>query len=550
MVDLADRTPTSLLVNGENSPVRLQAGVARQMVTTGVVRTFRPDRMVKQLSGLAAWGFTLAGGYAAAAAYSPHRTAIIDSRGERTFREVHTRSHALAGALGERGLRAGDALGVLSRNHAEMVEIMAAASKLGVEAVLFNTGLPAGRIADIAETHQLSALFADPDLADLLEYLPADLPCYSTVDDGMLPARTTVDDLIDSGASTFAKPQSHGRLVVLTSGTSGISKGAVRPHPRGFGTVAAVLSRIPLRMNEVMLIPAPLFHTWGLAALQISTPLRATVILPEHFDARDCLRLIDEFRVTTLIVVPVMVHRILDLPASVRARYDTDSLRVVASCGAPLPGAAVLRFMDTFGDILYNFYGSTEVSWASIADPADLRSAPTTAGRPPLGTKIAVLDDDLRPVPIGATGHIFIGNHMLFDGYTDADPPTETDGMLDTGDVGYLDASGRLFVAGRDDEMIISGGENVFPRPVEEALSHLPQVSEVAVIGVPDREFGWRLAAFIVTRDGFGLDPDMIRTYIRRRLGRFSVPRDVVFLDALPRNATGKILKHALRRTI
>ncbi|WP_067900600.1 AMP-binding protein [Nocardia vaccinii] len=546
IVDLADRAATSILVNGENSSIRLQAGVARQMVATGVVRTLRPDRAIRQLSGLAAWGFTLAGGYAAAAAHSPRRTAIIDGRGERTFREVHTRSHALASALGELGLGAGDAIGVLSRNHAEMVEIMSAASKLGVEAVLFNTGLPAGRIAEIAETQRLAMLFADPDLEDLLGYIPQDLPCYHTIDDGMLPGRTTVEHLIASGTGDFVKPQQHGRLVVLTSGTSGRSKGAVRPHPKGFGTVAAVLSRIPLRMNETMLIPAPLFHTWGLAALQIGTPLRATVVLPEHFDPRDCLRMIAEFRVTTLIVVPVMVHRILDLPASVRAQYDTSSLRVVASCGAPLPGAVVLKFMDAFGDILYNFYGSTEVSWASIADPADLRIAPTTAGRPPLGTKIAVLDDDLRPVPIGATGRIYVGNHMLFDGYTDADPPSETDGMLDTGDVGYLDASGRLFVAGRDDEMIISGGENVFPRPVEEALSHLPQVSEVAVIGVPDREFGQRLAAFVVTRDGFALDPDMIRTYIRRRLGRFSVPRDVVFLDALPRNATGKILKRVL----
>ena len=546
IVDLAGRAATSILVNGENSAIRLQAGVARQMLATGVVRTLRPDRAIRQLSGLATWGFTLAGGYAAADAHSPRRTAIIAGRGERTFREVHTRSHALASALGDLGLCAGDAIGVLSRNHAEMVEIMSAASKLGVEAVLFNTGLPAGRIAEIAENQRLAMLFADPDLEDLLGYLPPDLPCYHTVDDGMLPGRTTVEHLIASGTGEFVKPPEHGRLVVLTSGTSGRSKGAVRPHPKGFGTVAAVLSRIPLRMNETMLIPAPLFHTWGLAALQISTPLRATVVLPEHFDAQDCLRMIAEFRVTTLIVVPVMVHRILDLPASVRAQYDTSSLRVVASCGAPLPGAAVLQFMDSFGDVLYNFYGSTEVSWASIADPADLRIAPTTAGRPPLGTKIAVLDDDLRPVPIGATGHIYIGNHMLFDGYTDADPPSETDGMLDTGDVGYLDASGRLFVAGRDDEMIISGGENVFPRPVEEALSHLPQVSEVAVVGVPDREFGQRLAAFFVTRDGLALDPDMIRTYVRRRLGRFSVPRDVVFLDALPRNATGKILKRLL----
>ncbi|MQY23725.1 2-succinylbenzoate--CoA ligase [Nocardia sp. RB20] len=546
MIDLADRAPTSVLVNGEESSIRLQAGVAKQMLTTGVVRTYRPDRIFRQLSNLSAWGFTLAGGYAAAAAHSPRRTAIIDDRGERTFRQVHTRSHALASAMGELGLGAGDSIGVLSRNHAEMVEIMSAASKLGVDAILFNLGQPAGRIAEIAETTGIAMLFTDPDLEHLLEYLSPDLPCYHTVDDGMLPGRITVENLIASGTGNFTKPREHGRLIVLTSGTSGRAKGAVRPHPKGFGTVAAVLSRIPLRMNETMLIPAPVFHTWGLAALQISTPLRATVILPEHFDAQECLRMIAEFRVSTLIVVPVMVHRILDLPASILARYDTSSLRIVASCGAPLPGATVLRFMDVFGEVLYNFYGSTEVSWASIADPADLRSSPTTAGRAPLGTKIAVLDEDRRPVPIGATGRIFISNHMLFDGYTDADPPPEAEGMLDTGDLGYLDASGRLFVAGRDDEMIISGGENIFPRPVEEVLSHLPQIREVAVLGVADREFGQRLAAFIVTRDGHALDPDMLRTHIRRRLGRFSVPRDIVFVDALPRNATGKVLKRVL----
>ncbi|MCM6778176.1 AMP-binding protein [Nocardia sp. CDC159] len=546
LADVPGGAATSMVVNGEDSPMRLQAEVMRQMVTTGVVRTYRPDRGLKQLGRLAKWGFTLAGGYAAAAAYAPHRPAIVDDRGSRTFAEVHSRSHALASALHEMDIRTGDAIGLLSRNHAEMVEIMIAAGKLGVDVVLLNTGLSAGSIEEIVERNRPAAVFADPELEELIHYLPPELPRFTTVGRPPDPSRATVEDLIATGTTDFRRPPRPGRLIVLTSGTSGSPKGARRPHPKGFGTVAALLSRIPMQMNEAMLIPAPLFHTWGLGALQISTPIRATVVLTERFDAEECLRLVAEHRITTMIVVPVMVNRILDLPTAVRARYDTSSLRVVASCGAPLAGAAVLRFMDTFGDILYNVYGSTEVSWATIADPSDLRISPTTAGRPPLGTKVAVLGPDSRPVPVGATGRIFVGNHMLFDGYTDAAPPGEADGMLDTGDVGYLDATGRLFVAGRDDEMIISGGENVFPRPVEEALSHLPQISEVAVVGVPDREFGQRLAAFVVKRDGFGLDPDMVRNYIRHRLGRFSVPRDVTFLDALPRNATGKILKRTL----
>lgn len=546
VAELIGGTPTAVIINGEDSPVRLHAGVAKQMVASGVVRSYRPDLGLKQIGRLAKWGFSLAGGYAAAAAYSPRRLAVIDDRYSSTFEQVHDRTNALAGAMAALGLGPGSSVGLLCRNHIGMVEVMVAAGKTGADTVLLNTGLPTRQIEEIVHRHGISALFVDSEFDPLVRYLPSGLPQYCTDDRPPGPGRATLEDLIAMRKGTPAKPPRAGRLVVLTSGTSGVPKGARRPHPKGFGTVAALLSRIPLGMNETMLVPSPLFHTWGLAALQISTAIRATVVLSDRFDAEDCLRRIEQHRVTALVVVPVMVNRILDLPAHVRERYDLSSLRIVASCGAPLAGSTVVRFLDSFGDILYNVYGSTEVSWASIADPADLRSSPTTAGRPPLGTKIGVLGPDRRPVPIGMTGRLYVGNHMLFDGYTDATPPDEADGMLDTGDIGYLDAAGKLFVAGRNDEMIISGGENVFPRAVEEALSYLPQVSEVAVVGVPDIEFGQRLAAFVVKRPGSGLDSEMVRNYIRHRLSRFSVPRDVTFLEALPRNATGKILKRTL----
>ncbi|MGI5218197.1 AMP-binding protein [Nocardia sp. CA-290969] len=545
MTDIVRGARTSVVANSDASPVRRNIGVIRQVTTSGVVRT-RAQVAVKQLLSLNKWGFNLAGGYAAGAAYSPDRLAVVDDRGDRTFAEMDQRTTALAGAMATAGFGAGDAIGLLSRNHAGMVETMVAAGKLGVDVALLNAGLAARTIEQIVQRHRLSALFVDGDLEELVQYLHADLPRFNTDLRPPVPDRYTIDDLIEMGENDFRIPAHPGRLIVLTSGTSGIPKGARRPHPKGFGTIAALLSRIPLDMESAMLIPAPLFHTWGLAGLQLSTALRSTVILPERFDAQECLRLVAEHRVATMIVVPTMVNRILDLPPAVRARYDTSSLRHVISCGAPLAGATVLRFMDAYGDILYNVYGSTEVSWATIATPADLRFAPTTAGRPPLGTRVAVLGPDHKPVPIGATGHVFVGNHMLFDGYVNAAPPDEAHGMLDTGDVGYFDVNGRLFIAGRDDEMIISGGENVFPRPVEEALSHLPQVSEVAVVGVPDPEFGQRLAAFVVKHEGSGLDPEMVRTYIRHRLSRFSVPRDVTFLPALPRGETGKILKWLL----
>ncbi|MEV0247044.1 AMP-binding protein [Nocardia sp. NPDC050712] len=544
IVDIVRNKPTSVVINGEDSPVRLRASVARQILVSRVLAS-RPDLGVKQVRSLVRWGFNLAGGYAAGAAHSPDRLAVIDGQGSRTFSEIDQRSTALAGAMAGLGLGTGDAIGLLARNHRGMVETMVAAGKLGVDVVLMNAGLSGRTLEEIVQRDRLMALFVDSELEDLVKYLREDLPRIST-DVAPTSHRTTLDELIAQQDTKFRMPSQPGRLVVLTSGTSGSPKGARRPHPRGFATIAALLSRIPLRMHETMLIPAPLFHTWGLAGLQISTALRATTVLPEQFDAEDTLRLIAEHQVTSLLVVPTMVERILDLPIAVRARYDLSSLRVVASCGAPLAAATVLRFLDGFGDILYNVYGSTEVSWATIATPDDLRLSPMTAGCPPLGTKVAVLGEDRRPVPVGVVGRIFVGNHMLFDGYVSAAPPEEVEGLLDTGDVGYLDAAGRLYIAGRDDEMIISGGENVFPRPVEEALALLPQVSEVAVVGVPDRDFGQRLAAFVVKREGVGLDPEMVRNYIRNRLGRVSVPRDVAFLSQLPRGETGKVLKRFL----
>ena len=554
LVQLASGSATSVVVNGQDSALSFRAAVIRQMVASGVVRTYRPDHGARQINSLATWGFTLGGGYAAAAAREPGGAAILDRNGVRSFAEIHERTQALAGAMSVKlGLTARDAIGLLARNHAGAVETIVAAGKLGVDVVLLNAGLSPRQLEETVQRHRLTTLFVDDCLDPLIRYLNSDVHRYRTdydVAESVCapadPGRTTIGELIALGHNEFRRPQSPGRLIVLTSGTSGAPKGARRPHPKGFGTVAALLSRIPWQMNETMVIPAPLFHTWGLAALQLSTALRATVVLQDEFDARECLRLVAENRAGTLILVPTMVQRILDLPAAERARYDTSSLRVVASCGAPLAAVTVLRFAEVFGEILYNVYGSTEVSWATIATPEDLHISPTSAGRPPLGTRIAVLDADRRPVPIGATGRIFVGNRMLFDGYVNYAPPEEADGLLDTGDLGYLDAAGRLFIAGRGDEMIISGGENVFPRPVEEALSYLPQITDVAVVGVPDREFGQRLAAYVVKREDSGLDSDMIRTYIRNRLSRFSVPRDVTFLESLPRGETGKIIKRLL----
>ncbi|RDH74123.1 acyl-CoA synthetase [Mycolicibacterium moriokaense] len=542
-----DGKQSSLLVNAGDMG-SLHLSVAKTMIISGVVRASRPDRGLRQLNSLAKWGFTLAGGITAAAVRSPRNTALVDRYRTSTYADVAERTTCLASGLAASGFTKDSKFAILARNSPAMVECMVAASKLGADLTLLNIGLAARTIEEIISTNVFDAVFVDDELEPQVRYLPLEIPRISTGPGSAVPHRRSIDDFISVGADAdpLPPPKQPGKLVVLTSGTTGTPKGARRPTPTGFGAIAAMLSRMPLRRNEVMLISAPLFHAWGLAALQVSAPLHAAVVLMERFDAEECLKTIERQRCTVLVAVPVMLQRILQLPAGVIERYDTSSLTVVACSGSPIPGASVVKFMDTFGDILYNFYGSTEVSWGTIADPVDLRIAPTTAGRPPLGTRIAILGRHGHPLPVGAVGRIFVGNDMLFDGYTNAASPAIEDQLMDTGDLGYLDAGGRLFVAGRDDEMIISGGENVFPRPVEEAISVLPQVVDVAVVGVPDPEFGQRLAAFVVRAKGASLDEEMVKGYVRNRLSRFSIPRDVTFVNHLPRTATGKVLKRQL----
>jgi len=220
---------------------------------------------------------------------------------------------------------------------------------------------------------------------------------------------------------------------------------------------------------------------------------------------------------------------------------------VVAASGSALPGDLANEWMDEFGDTLYNLYGSTEVAWASIAAPADMRAAPGTAGRPPRGTVVRLYDENGVEAPTGKTGRIFVGNEMLFEGYTGGGTKDVIGGLMATGDVGRFDEAGRLFVEGRDDEMIVSGGENVFPKEVEDLLARHEAICEAAAIGVDDSDFGQRLRAFVVLDRGKEVSEGDLKDYVKKNLARYKVPREIVFMDELPRNATGKVLKRELR---
>jgi fatty-acyl-CoA synthase len=304
---------------------------------------------------------------------------------------------------------------------------------------------------------------------------------------------------------------------------------------------------IPLKARQKTMIAAPMFHSWGFVHFTLGMSLSSTLVLNRKFDPERTLELTAQHECTALIVVPVMMQRILELPDDALTRYDLSKLRVVAVSGSALPGDLSDRWMDLFGENVYNLYGSTEVAWASIATPQDLRAAPGTAGKAPHGTIVRLYDDDGKPVEAGETGRIFVGNEMQFEGYTGGGGKDVIDGLLSSGDVGHFDQAGRLFVDGRDDDMIVSGGENVFPAEVEDLLAAHADIVEVAVFGVDDEKFGQRLKAVVVLKDGSSLSADEVKKHVKANLAAYKVPRDVDFMDELPRTSTGKVLKRELK---
>jgi acyl-CoA synthetase (AMP-forming)/AMP-acid ligase II len=524
-----------------------KAFTVRQLIGSGMFGPTRPDKLVRTIQAISDWGPTTAAGYTASAIRYPNEIAIVDERGPLTFAEVHRRTNALAHAWSDEGLVEGDGVAILCRNHRGFVEAIVACSKLGTHALLLNTAFAGPQLEEACEREQPRAIVYDEEFSELVAAAATGLDRYLAWADADNPGVALLEELIARGdPSDVVPPASKGRIVILTSGTTGAPKGANRKQPDSLTPVAALLSMFPLRARERTMIAAPLFHSWGLVHFVLATGLSSTLLLRRRFEPEDTLRAIDEHGATALVVVPVMLQRILELGPKVIGRYDTASLRVIAASGSTLPGALASRVMNQFGHILYNFYGSTEVAWATIATPEDLRAAPGTAGRPPRGTVVRLYDVDGHEVGPGETGRIFVGNEMVFDGYTGGGGKDVIDGLMSSGDVGHFDEDGRLFVDGRDDEMIVSGGENVFPREVEDLVAGMEGVDEVAMIGVGDADFGQRLKAFVVASNGATVSEDDVKAHVKANLARFKVPREVVFLDELPRNATGKVLKREL----
>jgi acyl-CoA synthetase (AMP-forming)/AMP-acid ligase II len=513
----------------------------------GIIEPMRPDKALKVGSTFLRWGASPATGIATAAIHHPHEIAVIDERGSLSFERLHRRSNALAHAFAGMGIGYQDGVGIMCRNHRGFIEATLAAAKLGASALYLNTMFAGPQLAEVTRREGPKVLVYDDEFADLLEGVDDSVArIVGWVEEGGA-GELSLEQLIAAGDESDLKPPpDKPRFVILTSGTTGTPKGAQRSSPDGLLAIAALIDKIPFRARETMMIAAPLFHSWGFFHFVMSLPTASTMVLRRRFDPEGTLQAAEESRAEVLAAVPVMVQRILGLPDETLSSYDLSALRITSLSGSALPGELAIEWMDRFGDTVYNLYGSTEVAYATVATPADLRAAPGTAGRPPRGTRVRIVDEDCRDVPQGSVGRIFVGNEMSFDGYTGGGGKEALDGLLSSGDVGHIDVEGRLFIDGRDDEMIVSGGENVFPREVEDLLADHEGVVEAAVIGVDDAEFGQRLKAFVVVKDGIEVTDADLKAHVKANLASYKTPREVELLDELPRNATGKVLKREL----
>lgn len=523
-------------------------GVIKTLRRARLIAPLRPDRYLRMAAAMRREGMSATVGFAAAAQRCPDRPGLVDEIGTLTWKQLDERIDAFAAALQALPSGAPEQIGVMCRNHRGFVVALVAAGRIGADVLLLNTAFAGPALAEVVEREGVDAIVYDEEFTDIVDRAMAGNTKATRIlgwTDGA--TGLTVEGLADEHAGQRPRRTDRkSKIILLTSGTTGTPKGAKPASSGGASELQALLDRVPWRAEEATVIAAPMFHAWGYSQLLFSALMACTIVTRRKFDPEATLQLIDRHHATGLVVVPVMFDRIMELPDDVRNRYSGRSLRFATASGSRMRPDVVIKFMDQFGDVIYNNYNATEAGMIATATPEDLRAAPDTAGKPVYGTEIRILDEDFNELPIGEVGQIFVRSGTLFDGYTSGATKNFQDGFMASGDVGYLDEAGRMFVVGRDDEMIVSGGENVYPIEVEKMLVSHPEVAEATVIGVDDEQYGQRLAAFVVLEKGAGATPDALKQHVRDNLANYKVPRDISVLDELPRGSTGKILRKEL----
>lgn len=477
----------------------------------------------------------------------PDKPALYDDAGSLTWKELDTRANRVVHMLESLGMRGSDRVATVLRNGREQVEVILGAQKAGFVVCPLNTWAKTKEMHAILEQAAPKVLVYDPRHADQVHEVATDGIALVAVGEGDERADARYADLIDLASpappAPFVRGAGSARVVIHTSGTTGKPKGASRDaSAAGLGTLANLLGRVPYHRDDVIFCPAPLFHSFGLATLTVATALGATLVLPDRFDPADSLRLIEEHRATAASFVPVMLRRVVSLDDDARARHDLSSLRIVMASGSVLSDDLRRAVAELMGEVLYDLYGSTEIGWVAIATPEDMRTRPKTVGRPVEGIDVAVFAKDGERLPPGETGELFVKSSVLFEGYTSGETKDEREGYMAIGDLGRFDDDGYLYVEARSDEMVVVGGENIYPIEVEQVIESVDGVDEVTVLGIDDDEFGQVLAAFVVGR----ADVEQIRKQCEAELASYKVPRRIEVLDELPRTSTGKVVKRDL----
>jgi fatty-acyl-CoA synthase len=495
---------------------------------------------------------------------SPRKPALIWRGRSTTFAELDERIDRLAGGLVRRGIDRKKSLILMMRNRPEAVEVVAAQARAGAAVVAISWRSTPKELVYLAKHSGARSVVTEAELLPAIEAVKDELPPVflenifvvggSGTAAGSLrttPYHALIEEPPLRAPVADPSPEDEAAVVIYTSGTTGKPKGAVRKFPKDTMQAAFhLINETPMRVDDVHLVTCPLYHSTAFGFLSLSHLLGQTVVLMEEFKPSLFLELVDRHSVTTSAVVPTMLHRVMELPSEIRHKYDARTLRAIFSCGAPLPAPVAIDFMDRYGDILFNFYGATETGLVTIAKPADLRAAPGTIGKALPDNDIRLVGEDGKDVAEGKVGELYVKNKLLVSGYHDDDAATKEstlDGFFSVGDLARRDVSGLYFIEGRKRDMVISGGVNVYPAEVEGVLEQHPDIAEVAVVGAPDREWGERVRAFVVLKDGVAPDEGAIKTFARERLAGPKVPREIVFIDALPRNPMGKVLKRELR---
>ncbi len=554
--DLVGPTPAKI---GAKLQQYIERGTAelhylRKIIESGAIGLEPPLNYAAMAADIRKWGeFGMLPAHNARRA--PHKAAVIDEEGTLTYQQLDNAAHAVANGLLAKGVRGGDGVAIRARNHRWFLIANYGAARVGARIILLNSEFSGPQIKEVSEREGAKIIIYDDEYTEAVSKAEpplGKLRALGVNPDADEPSGSTDETLAEliarSSTAPAPKASKHASIIILTSGTTGTPKGANRRTPPTLAPVGGILSHVPFKAGEVTSLPAPMFHALGYLHATLAMFLGSTLLLRRRFKPALVVEDIEKHKATALVVVPVMLSRILDAIEKMDTKPDLSSLKIVFVSGSQLGAELATRALKDLGPVVYNMYGSTEVAFATIAGPDDLQFNPATVGPVVKGVKVKILDDNGNEVPRGDVGRIFVGNAFPFEGYTGGGGKQIIDGLLSSGDVGYFDERGLLYVSGRDDEMIVSGGENVFPAEVEDLISGHPDVVEATALGVDDKEWGARLRAFVVKKPGATLDEDAIKQYVRDHLARYKVPRDVIFLDELPRNPTGKILKRELRK--